>query len=123
LTVGTWGERSVGDSRIFIAIAEATKLADDSASFLLGSGECDILIPVGVEMLSENIKSSEFVLSGWSTCPVFAAFVGTWSEDFLSCAIPLGALLAVLFVLFCFNSLAEQLDKTYFRNDIFPIHT
>jgi hypothetical protein len=107
LTVSTWGERSVGDLHIFIVIAEDVNLVDFSASFLLGSRERNILIPVGVEILSEDIKSSKLVLSRWSTCLVFAIFIGTWSEDFLSCAIPLGALLAVLFVLFCFSNLVE----------------
>jgi hypothetical protein len=89
----------------------------------MSSGEGNTPISAGVEMLSENMKQLRFVSTGRSTCTVFSAFVGTWTEDFLICAIPLGALLAALFVLFCFNSLAEQLDKIYFHNNIFLTHT
>jgi hypothetical protein len=86
-----------------MGIAEATALADFSASFLLSSGDGELPIPAGVEMLSENMKSSMFIASGWSAWAVFA---DVRSEDFLSCAIPLGALLAVLLAFFSFNNLA-----------------
>jgi hypothetical protein len=72
---------------------------------LLSSGEGDMPIPSGVEILSENIKSSRFIASGCSVC---CAFVGVWSDDFLSCAIPLGALLAALFAAFSFDNLARN---------------
>jgi hypothetical protein len=78
-----------------MAIAEATALADFPASFSLRPGEDDIPSSADVEMLLENIKPLRFI----------AAFVGTWSEDFLSCATPLETLLAAL--LLCFKSLAE----------------
>jgi hypothetical protein len=81
-----------------MGIAEATALEDFSlVSFLLSSGEGDWPSPAGVEMLSEKMKSSRFIASG---CSAFAAFAGVWSEDFLSCAIPLGALLVVLLIVF-----------------------
>jgi hypothetical protein len=54
LTVSTWGKKSVYNSlRTFIAVAEASKLADFSGSFLLSSREGDILILVGVKILSK----------------------------------------------------------------------
>ena len=46
-----------------MGIAEATALDDASESFLLNSGEGDMPSPAGVEMLSENIKSSRFIAS------------------------------------------------------------
>jgi hypothetical protein len=97
-----WEEDSF---RILIGIAEATALDDFSGSFLLSSGEGDMPIPAGVEMLSENIKSSRFIAS---ECSAGCAFVGVWSDDFLGCAIPLGALLAAIFAEFSLNNLVER---------------
>jgi hypothetical protein len=77
-------------------------LEDLSLSFLLSSGEGDVPSPAGVEILSENIKSSRFMASE------FSAGIGKASEDFLNCAIPLGALNA--FVAFCFDKLQEELE-------------
>lgn len=45
-------------------MAEATALEDFSVSLLLNSGEGDdVPSPAGVEILSENIKSSRFIAS------------------------------------------------------------
>ena len=85
-----------------MGMAEATALADFSLSFLLSSGEGDMPSPAGVEMLSENIKSSRFMASE------FSVGAGKDSEDFLNCAIPLGALSAFAFVAFCFNRLQKN---------------
>lgn len=63
----------VDSFRILIGMAEATALDDFSGSFLLSSGEGDMPIPAGVEILSANIKSSRFMASGFSVC---CAFVG-----------------------------------------------
>jgi hypothetical protein len=85
-------------------------LADFSLSFLLSSGEGDMPSPAGVEMLSENIKSSRFMASE------FSVGAGKDSEDFLNCAIPLGALsafafaVAVAFAAFCFDRLQKELE-------------
>ena len=49
-----------------MGMAEATVLEDFSGSFLLSSGEGDMPSPAGVEMLSENMKSSRFIASGLS---------------------------------------------------------
>ena len=48
---------------ILIGIAEATVCEGLSASFLVNSGEGDMPNPAGVEMLSENMKSSRFMAS------------------------------------------------------------
>ena len=88
-----------------IGIAEAVALEDFSISFFISSGDGELPIPAGVPILSANIKSSRFMASGWSACK---AFVGVWSEDFLSCAIPLGALLKVLIELFCLDNLYDN---------------
>ena len=66
-----------------MGIAEATALVDFSASFLESSGDGDMPSPAGVDMLSENMKSSRFIASGCSAT--------IWSELFLNCAMPLGA--------------------------------
>ncbi len=54
-----------------MGIADATAFEDFSdTSFLLSSGDGDKPRPIGVEMLSENMKSSMFMESGFSACVV-----------------------------------------------------
>lgn len=50
-----------------MGIAEATVCDDFSMSFLWFSGEGEVAMPAGVEMLSEKIKSSKFIASELST--------------------------------------------------------
>lgn len=90
-----------GSFRTLIGMAEAVACEDLSApSFFASSGEGDMPNPAGVEMLSENIKSSMFIVSAWS--PGCA-----WSVDFLSWAIPLGADVTPCW-LFCFDDLSRE---------------
>lgn len=79
-----------------MGIADATALEDFSDSFLLSSGEGEFPSPAGVDMLSANMKSSRFIASGFSEAE------GVWSEVFLNCAIPLGAVVVVAFCCLCF---------------------
>jgi len=76
--------------RILIGIAEATALADRGCSLSFTSGDGGA--PAGVDMLSVKMNSSRFMLSeaSWFS-----------SDDFRSCAIPLGALA------FCFCKLSR----------------
>lgn len=50
-----------------MGIAEAVVFDDLSTSFLVISGEGEVAIPAGVDILSENIKSSKFMASEVST--------------------------------------------------------
>lgn len=57
----------VGSFRNLMGIAEAVVFDDLSISFLVISGEGEVAIPAGVDILSENIKSSKFMASEVST--------------------------------------------------------
>ena len=82
-------------------MADATALEDLSASFL-SSGDGDVPSPAGVEMLSEKIKSSRFIASGFSAG---AEGVGVfWSELVRSKDIPLGPEFEA-FEVFCLDNL------------------
>jgi len=57
--------------RIFMGIADATAFEDFSGtetSLLLSSGEGDRPSPMGVDIFSENMKSSMFIASECSVC-------------------------------------------------------
>lgn len=66
-----------------------------SGASLVNSGEGDMPKPAGVDIFSEKINSSRFMASPCSGA--------VWSEVFLSCAMPLGAL-----VLFDHESFLEE---------------
>jgi hypothetical protein len=82
-------------------MADATALEDFSVSFL-SSGDGDAPSPAGVEMLSEKIKSSRFIASGFSAGAEGVAVF--WSELVRSKDIPLGPEFEA-FEVFCLDNL------------------